>query len=141
MSTRAYDPTSTRYRCHSRQPERRTNALKYRRFHTRRLRCVRTVANADFARFVREGAMFRRVIGCGTVTTDENAWDRIGERLNVDAIAQAFKRVAKWIKMPAEEVAQVSGLHRCNPRPWDPSGNANITRLRRLVDEIRGRLR
>jgi hypothetical protein len=29
--------------------------------------------------------------------------------LSVDAIAQAFKRVAKWIKMPDEEVAQVSG--------------------------------
>src|SRR5271154_4675354 len=28
---------------------------------------------------------------------------------SVDAIAQAFKRVAKWIKMPDEEVAQVSG--------------------------------
>src|SRR5580658_1356073 len=34
---------------------------------------------------------------------------RIAERLSVDGIAQAFKRVAKWIKMPAEEVAQVSG--------------------------------
>jgi hypothetical protein len=34
---------------------------------------------------------------------------RIGERLSVDAIAQAFKRVAKWIKMSAKEVAQVSG--------------------------------
>jgi len=27
----------------------------------------------------------------------------------VDGVAQAFKRVAKWIKMPADEVAQVSG--------------------------------
>jgi hypothetical protein len=26
-----------------------------------------------------------------------------------DAITQALKRVAKWIKMPAEEVAQING--------------------------------
>jgi integrase len=58
---------------------------------------------------IKEGAVFRRVIGRGTVTTDENGRGRIGERLSVDAIAQAFKRVAKWIKMPTEEVAQVSG--------------------------------
>jgi integrase len=58
---------------------------------------------------IEEGAVFRRVIGRGTVTTDENGKGRIGERLSVDAIAQAFKRVAKWIKLPAEEVAQVSG--------------------------------
>jgi integrase len=58
---------------------------------------------------IEEGAVFRRVIGRGTVTTDEDGRGRIGERLSVDAIAQAFKRVAKWIKMPPEEVAQVSG--------------------------------
>jgi hypothetical protein len=34
---------------------------------------------------------------------------RIGKRLHVDAIAQAFKRVAKCIKMPGEEIVQVSG--------------------------------
>jgi hypothetical protein len=49
------------------------------------------------------------VIGRGTVTTDSDGKGRIGERLSVDAIAQAFKRVAKWIRMPAEEVAHVSG--------------------------------
>jgi hypothetical protein len=49
------------------------------------------------------------VIGRGRVTTDAQGRGSIGERLNVDAIAQAFKRVAKWIKMPPEEVAQVSG--------------------------------
>jgi integrase len=58
---------------------------------------------------IREGAAFRRVIGRGTVTTDSDGKGRIGERLSVDAIAQAFKRVAKWIKMSDEEVAQVSG--------------------------------
>jgi len=58
---------------------------------------------------IKDGAVFRRVIGRGIVTTDANGKGRIGERLNVDAIAQAFKRVAKWIKLPAEEVAQVSG--------------------------------
>jgi integrase len=58
---------------------------------------------------ITEGAVFRRVIGRGTVTADYQGSGAIGERLSVDAIAQAFKRVAKWIKMPAEEVAQVSG--------------------------------
>jgi integrase len=58
---------------------------------------------------IKEGAVFRRVIGRGTRTTDENGKGRIGERISVNAIAQAFKRVAKWIKMPAGDVAQVSG--------------------------------
>jgi integrase len=58
---------------------------------------------------IKGGAVFRRVIGRGTVTTDENGRGRIGERLSVDGVAQAFKRVAKWIKMPPEQVAQVSG--------------------------------
>jgi hypothetical protein len=31
------------------------------------------------------------------------------QRLSVDAVAQAFKRVADWIGMPDEEVAGVSG--------------------------------
>jgi hypothetical protein len=34
---------------------------------------------------------------------------RIGERLSVDGVAQAFKRVARWIGLPAEQVAAVSG--------------------------------
>ena len=63
------------------------------------------IDTADF----KKGAVFRRVIGRGTVTTDSDGKGRIGERLSVDAIAQAFKRVAKWIRMPAEEVAHVSG--------------------------------
>jgi hypothetical protein len=53
--------------------------------------------------------VFRCVIGRGTAATDTNGRGRIGERLSVDAIAQAFKRVAKWIKMPADEIGQVSG--------------------------------
>ncbi len=58
---------------------------------------------------IKEGAVFRRVIGRGTAQDLPAGRGRIAERLSVDAIAQAFKRVAKWIKMPAEEVAQVSG--------------------------------
>lgn len=58
---------------------------------------------------IKGGAVFRRVIGRGTITTDQDGRGRIGKRLRVDAIAQAFKRVAQWIKMPANEVAQVSG--------------------------------
>jgi integrase len=58
---------------------------------------------------ITEGAVFRRVIGRGTAKDLPAGRGRIAERLSVDAIAQAFKRVAKWIKMPDEEVAQVSG--------------------------------
>jgi integrase len=58
---------------------------------------------------IEEGAVFRRVIGRGTAQALPNGRGRIGGRLSVDAIAQAFKRVAEWIKMPPEEVAQVSG--------------------------------
>ena len=58
---------------------------------------------------IKDGAVFRRVIGRGTVTMDVKGHGRIGERLSVDAIAQAYKRVAAWIKMPEEEVADVSG--------------------------------
>ena len=58
---------------------------------------------------INEGAVFRRVIGRGTATTDTTGRGRIGGRLSVDAIAQAFKRVADWIGMPDEHVAGVSG--------------------------------
>src|SRR5580658_11349401 len=58
---------------------------------------------------ITEGAVFRRVIGRGTAKDLPAGRGRIADRLSVDAIAQAFKRVAKWIKMPAEEVAEVSG--------------------------------
>jgi integrase len=58
---------------------------------------------------IKEGAVFRRVIGRGTAEDNPDGRGRIGGRLCVDAVAQAFKRVAKWINMPADEVAQVSG--------------------------------
>jgi integrase len=58
---------------------------------------------------ISEGAVFRRVVGRGTAKDMPSGRGRIAERLSVDAIAQAFKRVAEWIKMPAEEVGQVSG--------------------------------
>jgi integrase len=58
---------------------------------------------------ITEGAVFRRVVGRGTAKDLPAGRGRIAQRLSVDAIAQAFKRVAKWIKMPAEDVAQVSG--------------------------------
>ncbi len=48
---------------------------------------------------IKEGALFRRLVGR----------HQIGDRLNVDAIAQAFKRVAEFIGMTPPEVEQVSG--------------------------------
>ncbi len=48
---------------------------------------------------INSGAVFRRLIGRG----------RIGPRLQVDAIAQTFKRVAEFVGMSEEEMQQVSG--------------------------------
>jgi len=48
---------------------------------------------------IRSGAVFRRLIGRG----------RIGPRLQVDSIAQTFKRVAEFVGMTEEEMRQVSG--------------------------------
>ena len=48
---------------------------------------------------IRSGAVFRRLIGRG----------RIGARLQVDSIAQTFKRVAEFVGMTAEEMRQISG--------------------------------
>jgi site-specific recombinase XerD len=45
------------------------------------------------------GAMFRRLVG----------QNRVGERLHADIIADIYKRVARWIGMPAKQVSQVSG--------------------------------
>ncbi len=59
--------------------------------------------------YIKEGAVFRRVVGRGTATTAADGKGRIGGRLNVDAVAQAFKRVAAWIGIKKEEVEQVSG--------------------------------
>jgi hypothetical protein len=49
---------------------------------------------------IKKGAVFRRLIGRG----------RIGDRLQVDSIAQTFKRVAKFVGMTADE-ALVSTSH------------------------------
>ena len=35
--------------------------------------------------------------------------NRVGERLHSDIVADIFKRVGRWIGMPAEEVAAISG--------------------------------
>jgi integrase len=48
---------------------------------------------------ISSGAVFRRLIGRG----------RIGPRLQVDAIAQTFKRVAEFVGMTDEEMRLVSG--------------------------------
>jgi integrase len=48
---------------------------------------------------IEEGAIFRRLIG----------QNRVGERLHADIIADIYKRVARWIGMPAKRVNQVSG--------------------------------
>jgi integrase len=58
---------------------------------------------------ITEGTVFRRIIGRGTAKDLPLGRGRIGGRLNVGAIASAFKRVAKWVGMSADEVAQVSG--------------------------------
>ena len=48
---------------------------------------------------ITEGALFRRLIGR----------HQIGERLHADIIADIYKRIARYIGMPANRVAQVSG--------------------------------
>ncbi|MDP8988695.1 MAG: tyrosine-type recombinase/integrase [Acidobacteriota bacterium] len=48
---------------------------------------------------IKRGAVFRRLIGRG----------RIGDRLQVDSIAQTFKRVAEFVGMTAIEAKDVSG--------------------------------
>ncbi len=58
---------------------------------------------------IKEGPVFRRIIGRGTVTYDQQGKGRIGGRLSPEAVARAFKSVAKFLHMPAEEVEQVSG--------------------------------
>jgi integrase len=45
------------------------------------------------------GAVFRRLVGRS----------RVGPRLSVDMVADIFKRVGRWIKLPKEEVAGISG--------------------------------
>jgi site-specific recombinase XerD len=48
---------------------------------------------------IAHGAIFRRLVGR----------HQIGERLNVDAVAQTFKRVAAFIGMSPNDVSQISG--------------------------------
>jgi integrase len=48
---------------------------------------------------IAEGAVFRRLVGRNVV----------GPRLHVDMVANIFKRVGRWIKLPDEEVAEISG--------------------------------
>jgi integrase len=48
---------------------------------------------------IKEGAVFRRLVGRG----------RIGERLEVNSVAEIFKRVAAFVRMEPKDVAQVSG--------------------------------
>jgi len=47
---------------------------------------------------IEEGAVFRRLVGRG----------RVGERLEVNSVAEIFKRVAAFVKMDPKDVAQVS---------------------------------
>jgi site-specific recombinase XerD len=46
-----------------------------------------------------EGPIFRRLIG----------QHRVAERLHADIVADIYKRVARWVGLPAKQVAQVSG--------------------------------
>jgi integrase len=52
----------------------------------------------DSAR-IEEGAIFRRLVG----------QKRVGERLHADIVSDIYKRVARWVGLPARQVAQVSG--------------------------------
>ncbi len=61
------------------------------------------------AAHIKQGAVFRRIIGRGVVTYDAKGRGRIGERRSPDAVARVFKAVAKWIKIPDEDIEQVSG--------------------------------
>jgi site-specific recombinase XerD len=58
---------------------------------------------------IKDGPVFRRIIGRGTVTYNRQGKGRIGGRLSPEAVARAFKAVAQFIKMPMEEIEQVSG--------------------------------
>ena len=51
------------------------------------------------AAYIREGAVFRRLVGRGG----------IGGRLGVDSVAEIFKRVAGFVRMDKKDVESVSG--------------------------------
>jgi integrase len=61
------------------------------------------------AAHIKEGAVFRRIIGRGTVTFDRKGRGRIGGRLSAEAVALAFKAVARYLKLPPEDIQSVSG--------------------------------
>jgi integrase len=48
---------------------------------------------------ITDGAVFRRLVGRNVV----------GPRLHVDMVADIFKRVGRWIKLPEQEVGEISG--------------------------------
>src|SRR6202044_1809337 len=50
-----------------------------------------------------------RIIGRGTVTYDKKGKGRIGGRLSPEAVARAFKAVARYLKLPAEDIEGISG--------------------------------
>jgi integrase len=58
---------------------------------------------------IKDGPVFRRIIGRGTATYNRQGKGRVGGRLSPEAVARAFKAVAKFLKMPVDEVEQVSG--------------------------------
>ena len=58
---------------------------------------------------IKEGPVFRRIIGRGTVTFDRKGRGRIGGRLSPEAVALAFKAVARYLKLPPEDIQSVSG--------------------------------
>jgi site-specific recombinase XerD len=58
---------------------------------------------------IKEGAVFRRIVGRGTITYDRQGQGRIGGRLSAEAVARVFKAVVKFLMMPAGDVEQISG--------------------------------
>jgi integrase len=58
---------------------------------------------------IKEGPVFRRIIGRGTVTYDKKGKGRIGGRLSPESVARAFKAVARFLKLPDEDIEGVSG--------------------------------
>ena len=58
---------------------------------------------------IQEGPVFLRIIVRGTVTYDRRGKGRIGGQLSPEAVARAFKAVARYLKFPAEDIEGVSG--------------------------------
>ena len=53
---------------------------------------------------ITDGSVFRRIIGRGAVTYNQHGKGRIGGRLSPEAVALAFKAVAKFLKMSPDKV-------------------------------------